>query len=216
MNHLFIRRVSLFLVLAALLPGTVRSQTISSPSSSGDGERLALLPFEIRGLTAPDGLQLKQKFGETLAESKRFDIMPDNVLRNNLDLAGIGRIDSCNTLPCLAQVGKVLNVEKVVHVSVDQRRERFVMHVRLVRSHDGALLYAERIDFAGTFDDLFSTVVPEQARRLGAAYLDRKANWYLVAVAIILGVALIYWRYSTLTSMSSADAELPGSAPSPQ
>jgi len=216
MNHFFIRRVSLFLVLAALLPGTVRSQTISSPSSSGDGERLALLPFEIRGLTAPDGLQLKQKFGETLAESKRFDIMPDNVLRNNLDLAGIGRIDSCNTLPCLAQVGKVLNVEKVVHISVDQWRERIILHIRLVRSFDAALLYAERVEFAGSYEELLSSVIPEQARKLSAAYLDRKTNWYLIAAAIIAGVGLIYWLYSTLTATSSADADLPGSTPSPQ
>lgn len=113
------KNIALFLFLVALPLGAGRSQ------SKGDQERLVLLPFEIRGLTVNEGTQLNQKFGEFLGESGRFDVLPNNVLRNNLDLAGLASMDSCNTLPCLAQLGKVLNVTKVVHVSVDQWRERF-------------------------------------------------------------------------------------------
>lgn len=204
------KNIALFLFLVALPLGAGRSQ------SKGDQERLLLLPFEIRGLTVNEGTLLHQKFGEFLGESGRFDVMPNNVLRNNLDLAGLASMDSCNTLPCLAQLGKVLNVAKVVHVSVDRWRERFILHIRLVRSFDAALLYAERVEFAGSYEELLSNLIPEQARKLSAAYLDRKTNWYLIAAAIIAGVGIIYWLYSTLTSTSSADADLPGSTPSPQ
>jgi hypothetical protein len=177
---------------------------------------LALLPFEIRGLSENEGKQLKQRFGEILGESDRFDVMPDNVLRNSLNLAGLASIDSCNTLPCLAQLGKVLDVAKVVHVSVDQWRERFVMQIRLVRSSDAALLYAERVEFAGSYDGLLSTAIPEQARKLSAAYLDRKTSWYLIAAAVIVGVGLIYWIYASFASMNPDETGGPGPTPSPQ
>lgn len=181
-----------------------------------DKERLVVFPFEIRGLSAEDGLRLKQEFTKILSESGRFDVMPDNVLRNNLDLAGLGRMDSCNTLPCLAQLGKILSVGKVVHVSVDQWKERYVLHIRLVRSDDAALLYDERVDYAGEFENLRSVTIPDQARKLSAAYLDRQANWYLITAAIIIGIGLIYWLYATLTSTSSSEGGSPNSIPSPQ
>jgi len=210
------RTIAFALLLSALPLSAGFSQTVPSPSSSGNEERLVLLPFEIRGASADDGLRLKEKFGEVLADSRRFDVVPDNVLRNNLELAGLGKIDSCNTLPCLAQLGKVLNAGKVVHVSVDQWKERFVIHIRLVRSLDAALLYDERVEYTGGFDNLLSIVVPEQARKLSAAYLDRKTNWYLIAAAVIAGIGLIYWIYTSFASASSSESDTGGSTPTTQ
>jgi hypothetical protein len=209
-------KIGFVLLLVALSHSAARCQTTPPRSSSGDEERVALLPFEIRGLSVDDGLLLRQKFGEILAESGRFDVMPDNVLRNNLNLAGLANIDSCNTLACLGQLGKVLKVEKVVHVTVDQWRERYVLQIRAVRSSDAALLYGERVDYAGQYNGLLSTVVPEQARKLSAAYLDRRPNWFLIAALVIIGVGLIYWLSLRLTPKSSREAEFPGSTPTPQ
>lgn len=201
-----------FFLLVAIQTGSVICQNVPS-SVSRDGERLAVLPFEVRGLDAGKGEQLRQEFSDVLAQSNRFDIMPDNVLRNNLALAGLNKIDSCNTLPCLAQLGRVLNVEKVVHIKVDQWQERFVLDIRLVRTVDAALLYAERVEYSGEFQNLRSTVIPQQARKLGSAYLDKKPNWYLIAAAVIAGVGLIYWVYTSFSSSSSSEKESGGSTP---
>jgi hypothetical protein len=197
MINSLLKASTLFLLLVAIQTSPAICQE-AQLSKSNDGERLVVLPFEIRGLTTDEGLQLRQRFCETLAASKRFDVIPDNVLRNNLELGGLSKIDSCNTLPCLAQLGKVLNVEKIVHVSVDRWKERFVMHIRLVRSSDAALLYDERVDFSGDFNNFRSIVAPEQARKLSVAYLDRRPNWYLIAAAVLAGVGLIYWIYRHL------------------
>lgn len=202
--------ITLLLFLVVLPLGVVQSQ------ATGDQERLLLLPFEVRGLAANEGSQLKQKFGEILGESGRFDVMQDHVLRNNLDLAGLANIDSCNTLPCLAQLGKVLDVAKVVHISLDQWRERYVMHIRLVRSSDATLLYAERVEFTGSYDELLSTVITEQARKLSAAYLDRRTSWYLIAAAVIVGIGLIYWIYSSFSPATPDNNGMPGPTPAPQ
>ena len=201
-------------VLVAFQASTTICQNAAVVESSGVGERVVVLPFEARGISPDEGLRLKQKFAEVFAESKRFDVMPDNVLKNNLELSRLSKIDSCNTLPCLAQLGKVLNVEKIVHVSVDQWKDRYVLRIRVVGSSDAALLYDERVDYTGDFSSLLSTVVPEQARKLDSAFLDKKPNWYLIAAGVIVGVGLIYWIYSTFSAVSSTEPEIstpPGS-----
>lgn len=205
--------VLLSLSLTLVTTGICQNALVAEPTGE---ERVVILPFETRGVSLDDALRLKQKFSEILAESKRFDVVPDNVLKNNLELAGLSKIDSCNTLPCLAQLGNVLKAEKIVHVSVDQWKGRYVLHIRLVGSSDAALLYDERVDYTGDFSSLLSTVVPEQARKLSSAFLDKKPNWYLIAAAVIVGVGLIYWIYSTFASMNSTESEPSNSTPSPK
>ena len=216
MKNSMSRKIALIFLLIAFQVCDGFSQTTSSAGSSGGQERLALLPFETRGFSSEDAIRLKQSFASGLAESKRFDVMPDNVLKNNLELSGLSKIDSCNTLPCLAQLGAVLNVEKIVHVSVDQWKDRYVLHIRLVGSSNGKLLYDERVDYAGEFSGFLSTVVPDQARKLSSAFLDRRPNWYLIAAAVIVGLGLIYWIYSTFASISSSETGSSNPTPTPQ
>lgn len=192
------RLILLILLQLSLSP----SEHECAAGTDANTERLAVLPFELRGMSTDNGLRLKQKFCEILAESKRFDVIPDNVLKNNLERSGLSETDTCNAPACLAQLGKTLNVEKIVHISVHQWKERYVLHVRLVRSFDAALLYDERTDYAGEFNDLFSTVVPEQARKLGSAFLDQKSNWYLISAVVVGGGGLIVLIYLKLSSKS--------------
>jgi hypothetical protein len=124
--------------------------------------------------------------------------MPDAVLKNNLEIAGLTKIDSCNTRPCLARLGKILNVAKVVHVSVDRWEERYIIHIRLVSSTDGALLYDERVDYTGEFNTLLSDEMVEQGRKLSAAFLDKKPNWALIGADVLVGVGLICWLFAAL------------------
>lgn len=207
MGMSLLRMMFVCFVLVVLQANTTICQNVTVVETSGAGERVVVLPFETRGVSPDEGLRLKQKFAEILEESKRFDVMPDNVLKNNLELSSLSKIDSCNTLPCLAQLGKVLNVEKIVHVSVDQWKDRYVIHIRLVGASDAALLYDERVDYTGDFSSLLSTVVPEQARKLDSAFLDKKPNWYLIAAGVLVGVGLIYWIYSTFSAVSSTEPD---------
>jgi TolB-like protein len=183
---------------------------------TGDERGVAVLPFEIRGLTPDQGMRLRVQFTEALAESKRFDILPDDAFKSLLANAGLTKIDSCNTVACLAQLGKILHVEKVVHVSADRWDQRYILHIRLVNAADGKLLYDERVDFTGAFDEFLSAVTPEQGRKLSHAFLDTGPNWYLIAACVLVGVGLIYWIYSTWASSDSSETGGTHSNPTPQ
>ena len=198
------RRIALSFFLVAFQPIAGFSQAAPSAGPSRDPERLALFPFGTKGFSAEEAIRLKQNFAAGLAESKRFDIMTDMEFKNSLEQAGRTKLDSCKTPPCLAQLGKVLNVEKVVQVQAERWEQRFILHIRLVRSSDAALLYDERVDYAGDINTLSTVVVTEQGRKLAAAFLDKEPNWVLIGAALLVGLGLIFWLFKALGSLKSS------------
>jgi TolB-like protein len=200
-------KIATGLLLAILQTSAGICQNTTAAGESGDQRGVVVLPFEIRGLSPEQGAQLRARFIEGLSESKHLDVLPDDVMKSMLAEANLHSIDSCNTLPCLAQLGKVLHVEDVIHVSVDRWEERYILLVRLVRSSDAALLYNERTDYTGELNNFMSVVTPEQGRKLGYAYLDKSPNWYLIAAAVLVGVGLIYWIYTTWAASSSSQTD---------
>ncbi len=171
-------------------------------------QTVAVPPFEFRGLSPDESTQLRQHFVEAFGESRRFDVLTASAFTQALERSGLQNVDSCNTQPCLGQLGVMLGVAKVVHVSVDRWRDRFVVHIRLIRSSDSALLYDERADHTGEFFTLLSTVIPEQGRKLSAARLDSGTKWYFVAAAVLAGVGMIYLIYNSFAKSSSTDATI--------
>ncbi|MDP2885195.1 MAG: hypothetical protein Q8P51_09280 [Ignavibacteria bacterium] len=184
------------LVLLMLLPvGVAASQEIFQRSGRGQ-EVVAVLPFDLRGISVEDGVHLAEKFEQVLAaETSRFSILHPDTMKAIFVEAGIKNLEGCDYTYCLADMGKILGVQKVVHVSASRRGKLYVLNVRLVNVADASLLYAERVDFSGDLSVLTSEVIPEQARKLGGARLDSGARWYYVAAAILLGVGVIYWIY---------------------
>lgn len=193
-------------VLTILSGGLVICQDPQSGGPTGDARGVAVLPFETRGFAPDEAMQLERRFSQALSESKRFEVMPDDAMKSMLAHAGLTNIDSCNTVACISEVGKVLHVEKVIHVSADRWDERYILHVRLVKSAGGDLLYDERVDFTGAFDDFLNGVTAEQGRKLSHSFLDTKPNWYLIAACVLVGVGLIYWIYSTWASSSGSES----------
>jgi TolB-like protein len=179
-------------------------------------ERLAILPFTTEGLSPEQGIQLRQSFAEALVETRHFNILPLVAMKSILDDAGVKKIDDCTTLPCLAQLGKILGVDKVTSVTVAHQGEAFALHIQLVDASDASLLYNQTVDYPGTYNDLVSVVMPEQGRKLGTTEFGTGIRWYVVAAAVIAGAGIIYWIYSTFASTSSTQSQSTVPITSPQ
>jgi hypothetical protein len=200
-------KTSVCLLLALL-------QTSVGICQDREPERLAVLPFEVQGLSPEEGAQLRQQFVEGLRESRRFNILPAPAMSSILEEAGLKNIESCNTLPCLAQLGKILGVEKVVYAKVDRQASGFALRVQLVDASDASLLYDESVNYPGEFSGLLSVIAPEQGRKLsGAQFRGPGLRWYVIAAAVLVGVGVIYWIYTTFASTSSTQTDLTGPAP---
>jgi TolB-like protein len=191
-------------------------QTSGGICQETERERLAILPFTTEGLSPEQGVQLRQSFAEALGGTTRFNILPLVAMRSILEEAGVKKTDDCTTLPCLAQLGKILGVDRVASVTVGHPGEGFALHIRLVDASDASLLYDEAVNYPGTYNDLLSVFMPEQGRKLGATEFGTGTRWYVIAAALIVGGGLIYWIYTTFAATSSTQSQSTGPIPSPK
>jgi TolB-like protein len=182
-------RTSTVVALIVLSALTGFSQTGSPGISRDHRERLAILPFTLHGLSSEEGLQLRQRFTDALGEGDRFQVILADSLKGT---------DGPSDPQFLAKAGKLIGVQKVVHVDAVRREKHYVLRVRLVNVNDAALLYAERIDYMGEYASLLSDIIPEQARKLSEAHLDAKTPW--AKAAFLFGASLgailwIFWHF---------------------
>jgi TolB-like protein len=183
------KRAEVICALIILVIGTCFSQSPPKEDASAHSETLVVLPFETHGLSREDGLLLVNRFTEVMRESNRFEV----ILRDSAQ-----RPEGWHNPRSLAEKGKALGVQKIVHVSVVHRDKLFVLQIRMVNVDDAALLYAERVDYSGEFGSLLSDVIPEQARKLTQAHLDAKTPW--AKAAFLFGACLgailwIFWHF---------------------
>lgn len=211
MNYI-LRKVPALVLLVLLQMSAGIGQSTQTAGSRSSVEKLAVLPFEIQGLSTEEGLQLTQRFADVFAESKRFDVMPQDTMRNIFAEAGT-KLEGCNYSYCIADLGKVLGVQKVVHVNATRRGKLYVLHIRLVNAADAALLYDERVEHSGEFNVLLSDVIAEQARKLSGARLETGTRWYIIAAAIVVVVGAIYWIYKTFDQNTAVEGS--GNPPPP-
>jgi TolB-like protein len=184
--HFSSKRTGVTCLLIVLVIGTCFCQSPSKEQASSHPETLAVLPFETHGLTREDGLLLAKRFAELMRKSNRFE-----VLRKDSTNGSAGLHDSRS----LAEAGKALGAQKIVHVSVVHRDKLYVLQIRLVNVSDEALLYAERVDFSGEFGSFLSDVIPEQARKLTQAHLDAKTPWAKAAFLFGACLGAILWAF---------------------
>jgi hypothetical protein len=179
-------------------------------------EKLAVLPFMIDGLPPDQSRLLQQRFEERLRESQHFELLPDHLLRIALTEAGLERTDSCVSLPCLAQLGKVLNVQKIVHVRGMHAGQRYIVQIRLADVSDAKLLYDETINSTGEFNHLLAAAFSEQAGKIDKTFISTDTPWYYYASAVLVGAGLIYWLFSTWASTNSSESGTSPSTPTTQ
>ena len=203
--------------LAVLLFGFT-SASIARPLNPGIPDvpiKVALLPFEVQGLSVEEGFQLTRIFRETFARSKSFDLMHPDSMMSIFNEAGMTSLEGCNYSYCIADLGKILGVEKVIHVNVTRRGKFYTIRLRVVNSSDAEIVYDKRAEHSGNYSTLTSDVVPEQAKRLAETRLETGTRWYVIAAAILIGVGAIYWIYRSF-SKDVGEEDSGGGPPSTQ
>ena len=181
--------------LVILVIGICFSQSSPNEVATAHPETLAVIPFEIHGLSREDGLLLAKRFAEVVREANRLEVVLEDTIASS---------EGMKDPRFLAETGKTLDVGKIVHVSVVHRDRLYVLQIRLVNVSDAALLYAERVDYSGEFGTLLSDVIPEQAHKLTQAHLDAKTPWAKAALLFGACLGAILWIFWHLRSKGAA------------
>ena len=185
-----------------------------SSSQPGDKERVAVLPFQQMGLSNEETATLTKKFAEFLQSTGKFEVMPhDEMLR--LIAEADFNLESCTYSYCLADVGKVLGVQKVMHGSITRRGKFYTLRLRLIDVQSAEIVFDRKPEYSGEFDRLAAEVLPGEAKAASEYSLESGTKWYVITAVIVVTVGAIYSLYKAFTKTSASEGTGEG-PPTPQ
>jgi len=177
-------------------------------------EKIAVLPFEQKGLSDEEAATLTKKFADLLQPSARFIVMPYDEMLRLLTEADF-KIQACSYSYCLADAGKVLGVQKVLHGSVTRRGKFYTLHIRLIDVRTAEIVHDRKQEHSGELDRLVADVLPEEAKAAAEYSVESGTKWYVVATAIVLTVGTIYSLYRVFNKTGATESTGEG-PPTPQ
>ena len=168
---------------------------------------VAVMPFEIQGLSEEESGLLRTEFLKSLKSTDLFAVMSDDTMWSILTEAKMTDLKECTYSHCIAEVGKVLGVDRVFHVSLARKGKLYTVRVRVVGSSNSDILLDKRREHSGEFEPLVSTVIPEMAREMQEAKPAslQRYKWYFVAGAVVLLGTAIYFISRSVFRSSSDD-----------
>lgn len=171
---------------------------------------VAVMPIEIRGLSPDETDLLRAQFLRSLRSTGRFAIMHDDTMWTILKEANFGSLEGCAYSHCIADVGKVLGVQHVFHLTVARRGKLYTVRIRVINSPNAEILHDATREHSGEFEPVVSTVLPEMTAEVLAAKLEswEQYKWYIVGGAVLVLATTIYFINKSLER--SANSDLPG------
>lgn len=210
-----VRIISAFLAVSLiaelpLVEIAVASQDPSPPV-------VAVMPFETHGLSEDESGLLRTEFLKELRSSGRFSVMSDDSMWSILKEANMTNLEQCTYSHCIAEVGKVLGVERVYHFSATRRGKLYTMRARVISSSTSDILLDRAKEHSGEFEPLLTSAIPDMVREMQEAKPSQwqKYKWYVVGgVVLALGTAIYFINRSLIRSSASDVPSQPEPGPS--
>ncbi len=159
-----IRLVTLSFLLSSLL------------LSQEQGNTVAVLVFEGRGISLSESTTLTDRFRTALADIGYVLIVEQRMLNNILEEQGLQQT-GCTSDECAVEVGSLLGVQYIIAGSIGKVGETFTIDSRMVSMETGAVVRSKQVTYLGKVDGL---IVEMQI--LAYLMLDREVPSELVAM----------------------------------
>jgi TolB-like protein len=179
---------------------------------TGTREKIALLPFEQKGLSQEETALLPKRFGELLQSTGTFEVMRQDEMLRLFAEADFKDLETCTYSYCLADAGKILGVQKVMHGSITRRGNLYSLRLRMVDVRNAEIVLDRKSEFSGNFDRMVSSLLPGEAKAAGEYESESGSQWYIVTAAVLVTVAAIYWIYKSFDKTGSSESTGGGDA----
>jgi TolB-like protein len=145
-------------------------------SAQEQGNTVAVLVFEGRGISLSESTTLTDRFRTALADIGYVLIVEQRMLNNILEEQGLQQT-GCTSDECAVEVGSLLGVQYIIAGSIGKVGETFTIDSRMVSMETGAVVRSKQVTYLGKVDGL---IVEMQI--LAYLMLDREVPSELVAM----------------------------------
>ena len=125
---------------------------------------VAVLDFDARaGIGAGEAASLSDIFSSQLAQSGKFILVERNGIKKILNEQGFQQSEACSSVECIAEVGKILKVEKIFSGTIGKIGKLFTINIQLINVSTAQIEISKNRQHEGDIEDLATTVIPEIA-----------------------------------------------------
>ena len=125
---LFVHFLAPFFLLALVSAETMESDQVGSKT----GNRLAVLEFGSKGISAPMKILLTEQFRETLKKLNMYEVLDQGFTdRVEIFYPGEAVYGECTTLRCIIELGKMLGVNYLVSGTINEKNDEYFIEGRL-------------------------------------------------------------------------------------
>ncbi len=123
----------------------------------------------------------KVLYGQALERSQMDKIFDQFNIQNT----------GCTDVSCAVELGKMLNVERILIGSVGLVGETYTIQSRIVDIESSAIVAVSNYSYRGERDNLLKSGIPKIANELfyGRKAASGKKKWYIIAGAAVIGGA---------------------------
>jgi hypothetical protein len=190
-------RITSSLVVALVL---ICSSAESLPVVEGAPWKVAVVPMSATLFTPDDSLMLLRKVREELAATNLYVVMPEEEMLRLLNEARFQDIRQCTYSHCLADLGRVVGVERVVQTIFMKRGKLYTFRLRVVNAMDAEILFDETVEHSGEYESFLNTAVPDLVKKSTAGRLQSSSSykWYYIGAAVLGFGAAVYFLNKAL------------------
>ncbi len=173
---------------------------------------VALLPAFVYGISNESKNSIEASLFEQLSKNDKFELISQKHCDSLFRREKYVFTQNCNYTICLIEAGRVLNASKVIYTSVVYNNNKYNSHVRVISLEKETVLFDERSEFSGSFEDYLNLELQKITDRLLKKELKKDLDWIVPVIAVGILSASIYLIYHSLKSKQiSGDANGGGS-----
>ena len=151
---LFVHFLAPFFLLALVSAETMESDQVGSKT----GNRLAVLEFGSKGISAPMKILLTEQFRETLKKLNMYEVLDQGFTdRVEIFYPGEAVYGECTTLRCIIELGKILGVNYLVSGTINEKNDEYFIFSSVFLFLSLTILHAIQVP-SGLFLNRFLSV----------------------------------------------------------
>ena len=159
---------SIFARCFVLLLALVFSSVLLLAQQPASGRiNIAVLDFDAReGFGRGEAAALSDVFCARLVETNRFVVVDRNRIKSILEEQGFQRSESCSSVECAVQVGKILKVEKIFAGVIGKIGQLYNVNIQMIDVATAQIQINKNRQHEGDIEELATDVVPEIASEM--------------------------------------------------
>jgi hypothetical protein len=148
-----------YLIFSILIAGLVSAQNVTKTT-------VAVIDFEAEGISQVDASILTNRFRSELVNTQAFSILERGQMDDILHEVGFQN-SGCTSSECMIEIGKLLNVQKMIGGSLGKLGSVYTIDLRLIDVQTGRIDKTITEDHSGDLTDLLQ-VMKSVAMRFAA------------------------------------------------